>query len=152
MLSLRGEKKMFCISCGKEIPNISNFCEYCGNKVKKVGNEDTSIQDQQSKNLQQHQTQKTVKAIFHRTKRVLGCAVPLDIYIDKKMIGSLNNNGTFEIDIPCGTHSIILEMWSCVNEQQISFSEEYSKVYLDIKLKMGLWTNKIEIISIRNEK
>ena len=141
---------MFCTNCGKEIPNISNFCEYCGNEVKKV--ENSSIQYQQLENLQQVQTQKTVKVIFHRTKRLLACAVPLDIYVDKKIVGSLNNNGTFEMDIPCGTHSIILEMWSCVNEQQITFSEEYSKVYLDIKIKMGVWMNKPEIISIRNEK
>ena len=26
---------MKCQSCGKEIPNNSNFCEYCGAKVKK---------------------------------------------------------------------------------------------------------------------
>ena len=143
---------MFCTNCGKEIPNTSNFCKYCGNKVKKVENENTSIQEQQPKDLQQPQTTKTVKAIFHRMKRFTGCAVPMDVYIDKKLVGSLNNDGTFEIDVPCGTHSVILEMWSCVNEQQITFSEEYSKVYLDIKIKMGVWTNKPEIISIRNEK
>jgi hypothetical protein len=129
---------MFCANCGKEIPNISNFCKHCGNKVRKVENE--------------IQTPKTVKVIFHRTKRFLACAVPLDVHVDNKLVGSLNNNGTFEMDIPCGTHEIILEMWSCVNKQQVTFSEEYSKVYLDIKIKMGLLTNKPEIISIRNEK
>lgn len=139
---------MFCTNCGKEIPNTSNFCRYCGNKVKKIEN---NMQNQQQ-NLEQPQPQKTVKAIFHRMKRFTGCAVPMDIYIDKKLVGSLNNNGTFEIDVPCGTHSIILEMWSCVNEQQITFSEEYSKVYLDIKIKLGAITNKPEIVSIRNEK
>jgi len=143
---------MFCSNCGKEIPNTSNFCKYCGNKVKKEENENASTQNQPSTDFQQLQTSKTVKVIFHRTKRFLACAVPLDVYIDKKIVGSLNNDGTFEIDIPCGTHSIILEMWSCVNEQQITFSEEYSKVYLDIKIKSGALTNKPEIISIRNEK
>ena len=135
---------MFCINCGKEILNTSNFCKYCGNKVKKIENENTSIQEQQP--------QKTVKAVFHRMGGFVGCAVPLKIYVDKKIVGSLNNNGTFEIDIPCGVHSIIMEMWSCVNEQQITFLEEYSKVYLDIKIKIGAITNKPEIVSIRNEK
>lgn len=143
---------MFCTKCGKEIPDTSNFCTSCGNKVRKLEQENINIQNEQQKNNVNPQTQKTVKAVFHRMKRFAGCAVPMDVYIDKKLVGSLNSNGTFEIDVPCGTHSIILEMWSCVNEQQITFSEEYSKVYLDIKLKMGAITNKPEIVSIRNEK
>lgn len=143
---------MFCTNCGKEIPNTSNFCTHCGNKVKKVENVNADIQTQTPKNINEVHNNKTVKVVFHRMKRFTGCAVPLDVYIDKKIVGSLNNDGTFEIDVPCGTHSIILEMWSCVNEQQITFSEEYSKVYLDIKIKIGAITNKPEIVSIRNEK
>ena len=27
---------MFCTNCGKEIPNSSQFCEYCGNHVEKI--------------------------------------------------------------------------------------------------------------------
>lgn len=141
---------MFCTNCGKEISNTSNFCTLCGSKVRKNEEKNVNIQNQELN--ENPQTTKTVKAIFHRMKRFTGCAVPMDVYIDKKLVGSLNNDGTFEIDVSCGTHSVILEMWSCVNEQQIIFSEEYSKVYLDIKLKMGAITNKPEIVSIRNEK
>lgn len=143
---------MFCTNCGKEVSNTSNFCTHCGNKIKNIENTNANIQVQTQQNIDESQNQKTIRAVFHRMKRFTGCAVPLDVYVDKKIVGSLNNDGTFEIDIPYGTHSIILEMWSCVNEQQITFSEEYSKVYLDIKIKIGAITNKPEIVSIRNEK
>lgn len=140
---------MFCTNCGKEIPDISNFCTYCGSKVKKT-EENINVQETQEKNIEN--TQKTIKVIFHRMKKFIGCAVPISIYIDKKIVGSLDNDGTLEVDVPYGTHNIILEMWSGVNEQQLTFSEEYSKVYLDVKIKMGAITNKPEIISIKNEK
>ena len=32
---------MFCTNCGKEIPNESKFCTYCGNAVKRVQENDT---------------------------------------------------------------------------------------------------------------
>lgn len=32
---------MFCTNCGKEIPNESKFCTYCGNVVKRVQENDT---------------------------------------------------------------------------------------------------------------
>ena len=143
---------MFCTNCGKEIPNTSNFCKYCGNKVNKNTNENTSLQNQEQTNQQQSQIPKTVKAIFHRIKKFTGSVMPLDIYIDKKLIGSLYNNATFEINIPCGTHSIILDMCGSTYEKQITFSEEYSTVYLDLEMKMGVWTNKPQIVSIKNEK
>lgn len=137
---------MFCTNCGKEIPDISNFCTYCGSKVKK-SEVNIKIEDEQEKS-----NEKTIKVVFHRLKKFIGCAVPITVYIDKKVVGSLDNDGILEVDVPYGTHNIILEMWSGVNEQQFTFSEEYSKVYLDVKIKMGAITNKPEVISIRNEK
>lgn len=33
-LQLKGEENMFCIQCGKEIPDGSAHCPYCGAEIK----------------------------------------------------------------------------------------------------------------------
>ena len=124
---------MFCNNCGKEIPDGSNFCKFCGNSLSK--------------------NEKKVKVIFHRVKKYTGCLLPMNIYVDRKVVGTIKNDEKLEIDIPCGKHSIIVEMsGSTADEKTITFSEEYSKTYIDLELKMGFWTNKIQFVSIINEK
>ena len=135
---------MFCTNCGKEIPEESQFCKYCGNKIKQNG----QIEKAESTNI----TEKTVKVTFHRLKKFTGCLVPMYIYVDKQLVATLKNNETFETNITCGKHKIIIEMWSAVSEREVDFPEDYRNVYIDVKLKMGLITNKAEIASIRNEK
>ncbi len=122
---------MFCTNCGKEIPDNSNFCKFCGNKPSK----------------------KTVKVTFHRVKKYVGCLLSMNVYIDKKVVGTIKNDEKLEIDVPCGEHSVIVELsGSTADEKIINFSEEYSKTYIDVELKMGFWTNSIKFASIRNEK
>lgn len=135
---------MFCTNCGKEIPEESQFCKYCGNNIKQNG----QIEKAESTNI----TEKTVKVTFHRLKKFTGCLVPMYIYVDKQLVATLKNNETYETNVTCGKHKIIIEMWSAVSEREVDFPEDYTNVYIDVKLKMGLITNKAEIASIRNEK
>lgn len=74
------------------------------------------------------------------------------IYIDKKLVATINNNGTFETNITCGRHKIIIEIWSSIIEEEVDFLEDYKSVCIDVKIKMGLIAGKAEIASIRNEK
>lgn len=144
---------MFCTHCGKEIPDESQFCKYCGNKISK--NEETEqIEKAEKTEIAENTniTEKTVKVTFHRLKKFTGCLVPMYIYIDKKLVATLKNNETVETNVTCGKHKIIIEMWSAVSEKEVDFPEDYKNVYIDVKLKMGLITNKAEIASIRNEK
>ncbi len=135
---------MFCTNCGKEIPEESQFCKYCGNNIKQNG----QIEKAESTNI----TEKTVKVTFHRLKKFTGCLVPMYIYVDKQLVATLKNNEIYETNVTCGKHKIIIEMWSAVSEREVDFPEDYTNVYIDVKLKMGLITNKAEIASIRNEK
>lgn len=135
---------MFCTNCGKEIPEESQFCKYCGNNIKQNG----QIEKAESTNI----TEKKVKVTFHRLKKFTGCLVPMYIYVDKQLVATLKNNETYETNVTCGKHKIIIEMWSAVSEREVDFPEDYTNVYIDVKLKMGLITNKAEIASIRNEK
>lgn len=78
--------------------------------------------------------------------------IPMYIYIDNQKVLTLKNDQTIEIDVACGTHKVIAEIWSGVSEREVEFSEEYNKMYIDVAVKMGIITNKAEITSIKNEK
>ena len=135
---------MFCTSCGKEIKEGSQNCENCGKEIK--------TREAINKNEKKPKENKMIKVAFHRTKKFTGCLVPMYIYIDNQKVLTLKNDQTIEIDVACGTHKVIVEMWSAVSEREVEFSEEYNKMYIDVAIKMGAITNKAEIISIRNEK
>lgn len=79
---------MFCRNCGKEIPDESQFCKHCGNKVKNV---------EETNNMEVvNNSNKQIKATFHRQKKFTGCLVPMRVYIDGQLIASLDNNGVYE--------------------------------------------------------
>lgn len=62
---------MFCTNCGKEIPDESQFCKYCGNKISK--NEETEqIEKAEKTEIAENTniTEKTVKVTFHRLKKI----------------------------------------------------------------------------------
>lgn len=145
---------MFCTNCGKEIPNESQFCKYCGNKIRKNEKSEQIEKIEKTEIITENTnlTEKTVKVTFHRLKKFTGCLVPMYIYVDKKLVATLKNDEKVETNVTCGKHRIIIEMWSAVSEREVEFPKDYTNVYIDVKLKMGLITNKAEISSIRNEK
>lgn len=134
---------MICHNCRKEILDDSKFCTFCGEKLINV-----ELQEDENKTQQQ----KTVKVEFHRLKKFVGCLVPMYIYVDKKLVATLKNDETKEMDITCGNHSVVVDMWSASSETKVEFSDEYTKMYIDIGIKTGLITNKAKIFEIRNEK
>lgn len=123
---------MYCVNCGKEISDDSKFCTSCGKSTKV----ETCVG----------------KITFHRLPRYMGFAVGIDVYIDGTRIGTVNNNGTVEANVTFGTHKIYFSLWSGSNEEEITVTEEKPNVYVDIRLKMGAFTNKTEIVNIRRGK
>ena len=126
---------MFCTNCGKEIPDSSSFCTQCGTEV-----------------TRKPQSQKTIKVTFTRPKKIIGCAVSMKIYIDGNVVAVLKNGTSAEVDVLCGKHKVIVEMWSAISQREVEFSEEYTKMYINVGIKMGFWANKAEILSIKTEK
>lgn len=61
---------MFCTNCGKEIPDESKFCKYCGNRIIKK-EELKQIEKSDKTEITEHTntTEKTVKVTFHRLKK-----------------------------------------------------------------------------------
>ena len=105
---------MFCTNCGKEIPDSSQFCEYCGKST-------------QSK----LQSTKNIQVTIQRRKKFTGCAIPMSVFIDNQKVAKLKNGESTQIEV--------------------DFSEKYSKMYLEIGIKMGLVTSKAVITQIKGE-
>jgi hypothetical protein len=134
---------MICNKCGKEIPNQSAFCTYCGSKVEKA-----EATEQNTENM----ANKTIKVVFQRKKKLMGCAISMKVNIDGNVVALLKNGEAREVEIPAGKHKVILETFGEVTQKELDFSAEYSKVYIELVMKMGLVTGRADISSIRTEK
>ncbi len=126
---------MFCTSCGKEISEDSKVCSNCGKEVVKAGSD-----------------KKTVNVVWHRKKSFVGCAMPLKIFVDGNEIAKLKNNGTCETEIACGNHKVVLDLKTALGEKELVIPEDNTKMYIEVGVKMGFFTGKVEILSIKNEK
>ena len=131
---IKEEQHMFCTNCGKEIPDSSQFCEYCGKST-------------QSK----LQSTKNIQVTIQRRKKFTGCAIPMSVFIDNQKVAKLKNGESTQIEVPAGKHQVIVEFWNGVSKTEVDFSEKYSKMYLEIGIKMGLVTSKAVITQIKGE-
>lgn len=149
---------MFCTNCGKEVSNESKFCKYCGSELKRrdvnVVNDVASTQVEATASVADTvvSSGKTVKVVFSRRKRMMGWAIPIRILIDGQKVAHLANGASQEVDVPCGVHKVIFDTVGEVYEKEIDFSAEYSKIYVNLVLRMGLVTGIATIESIVNEK
>lgn len=134
---------MFCTNCGKEIPESSQFCEYCG-KTTQNSNAENTMQNKP-------QSSKLLQVTIQRRKKYTGCAVPMSVYIDNQKVAKLKNGESIQIEVPTGKHQVIVEFWNGVSKNEVNFSEEYSKMYLEIGIKMGFFTSKAIITQIKGE-
>ena len=149
---------MFCTNCGKEVSNESKFCKYCGAQLKRkdvnVANNTVNTQNEATATVANTiaSNGKTVKVVFARRKRMMGWAIPIRIFIDGQKVAHLANGASQEVDVPCGVHKVIFDTVGEVYEKEIDFSAEYSKIYVNLVLRMGLVTGIATIESIVNEK
>lgn len=127
---------MYCTKCGKQIDAQSQFCPYCGASVSTIS----------ESNVNTNAT--TVQLIVRRKKRFYGSLVPYKFYIDKQLVASISNGEEMTFSITPGVHSLTCDLWSGVGECQIQVPDGVSKVVVEIRLKVGLLTNKIEIVEV----
>lgn len=130
---------MFCKNCGKEISEGVAFCPSCGQ----------AVAESVSSNIN---NSGTVKLVIHRKKSFFGCAVGTKIHIDGQLAATIKSDGVATFDLVPGNHEVIFDMWSANEKTNIDLPADCSAVYVEIGLKMGLLTNKIRVLSIRNEK
>lgn len=121
---------MFCSKCGKEEKENVKFCTNCGNKLIKDEN-DGSI-------------------LFERKKQFYGVLVPVKIFLDGKLVGSVKAGEKISVPVTVGDHKLAFNLWSGNGQYDIKVSKENSNIKVLFKLSMGLVTSKPKIISIEN--
>lgn len=127
---------MYCTKCGKQIDAQSQFCPYCGASVSTISESNVNT------------NAATVQLIVRRQKRFYGSLVPYKFYIDKQLVASISNGEEMIFSIAPGVHSLTCDLWSGVGECQIQVPDGVRKVVVEIRLKVGLLTNKIEIVEV----
>ena len=130
---------MYCTKCGRQMDNQSKFCPYCGANVSATNTSDVSAGDA------------TIQLKKKKKKRFYGSLVPYKFYIDKQLVASISNGEELTLSITPGVHSLTCDLWSGVGDCQIQVPEGVRKVVVEIRLKVGLLTNKIEIVEIEKE-
>lgn len=130
---------MYCTKCGRQVDDQSRFCPYCGASVNATNASDVNTDAA------------PVQLIVRRKKRFYGSLVPYKFYIDKQLVASISNGEELAFSITPGNHSLTCDLWSGVGDCQIQVPEGIHKVVVEIRLKVGLLTNKIEIVEIEKE-
>lgn len=121
---------MFCSKCGKEEKENVKFCTNCGNKL---------IQDENDGSI-----------LFERKKQFYGVLVPVKIFLDGKLVGSVKAGEKISVPVTVGDHKLAFNLWSGNGQYDIKVSKENSNIKVLFKLSMGLVTSKPKIISIEN--
>lgn len=104
---------MYCTNCGKQIDSNSNFCIYCGNKLKNMG-----------KIVFENVYRKGRAGRYHYTK--------VFCYIDKKYYITLSGLGwtNYIYNISFGKHTIQLVIGNSVIEKELEITPENPIIYI----------------------
>ncbi len=85
---------MFCIRCGKELPDDALFCPYCGQKA----NAAIAFEEEDAEPLR--------SIVFRRPPSPVGAQVTLELYFDDELIFTLFPGNTYKLEgVDSGKHS-----------------------------------------------
>ena len=130
---------MFCRNCGKEINENNNFCTSCGYKFEKNITQNSYV----------------TKVIITRKKGALSYSKsPMKILINDNYVAAINDNETFEIDLPFGQYRLIADPGCEVLEYMIDAKPEIKRVYIDVMVISHWWQmsiGKTKLESVRME-
>lgn len=121
---------MVCSKCGEKANKDVKFCQKCGNKLVKEDGD--------------------ARITFSRKKQFYGVLVPIKIYLDGNLVGSVKSNESITIDTTVGNHRIAFNLWSGNGQYDVNIVKENPNVRVNLKLSMGLVTSKPKIVNIEN--
>ena len=87
---------------------------------------------------------------FIRNKRVIGCIMPVDIFVDGYLLGSVSNNSQKQFFVYYGTHTLIAKSGYSQTTFQFTVNENWKNLVFNIKLKVGAISPIIEINFIQS--
>ena len=122
---------MICLNCGCKLDLEAKFCPHCG-KETPLNNENN-----------------IGKITVVREKKMLGFAIPFDVYIDDTKLGTLKNGTTLTAKATLCPHEIKLTSTEKDVIQSIELTENKKEVVISIIPKMGLIAAKPYIKDIK---
>ena len=122
---------MICLNCGCKLDLEAKFCPHCG-KETPLNNENN-----------------IGKITIVREKKMLGFAIPFDVYIDETKLGTLSNNSSLTTRSTLSMHEIKLVSTEKDVIENIELSEDKKEVTITIIPKMGLISAKPYIKEIK---
>ena len=100
---------MFCIKCGTELPDGSNFCSKCGTNLSSTNNADIA--------------KKHGKCLFsiERKRAFGGMIVSTKVYIDGTLVKELSNGESFSFVLDNGKHNLYCDALGMDRTQSFEF-------------------------------
>jgi hypothetical protein len=112
---------MFCIKCGKEIPDESNYCLYCG--ILLPGKNISSL----------------IKIGEGKTLIVVNCnfvknwkKYKINIFVDGNLEKTVNNGGNISFEIENGKHIVFCEAPGCQRSDAIEIIANSNEIYFSV--------------------
>ncbi|MDR2194053.1 MAG: zinc ribbon domain-containing protein [Treponema sp.] len=114
---------MFCINCGKEIPNDSNFCLYCGISLSGSGIEKNEV------------INKGVSLIVINSEKIAFWGKHrIKIFVDGNFIKDVVNGQSISFEIEDGKHIIFAEAKWCNRSDSIEIKAESNEIHFSASL------------------
>jgi hypothetical protein len=127
---------MFCKSCGKEIPDNSNFCLYCGISLSEVKTNEI--------------TKMGISLITIKSKKIFGWGkYKIKIFVDGNFIKDVINGESVSFEIENGKHIIFCEAKWCNISDSIEIEAESNEICFSVSLS---YSYKIILTKTRETK
>ena len=121
---------MFCNKCGAPVDLTGKFCTKCGNPLENYPHEGS--------------------VIFARINQLTGVIMPVDVYMDGRLVATLNAGREVKVPMTVGKHRIAFNVWKENGEYEIETTINNPNIKVTFKLGVGLVTSKPKIVSIVN--
>jgi hypothetical protein len=109
---------MFCLNCGKEIPENSNYCLYCG--ISLTGKTDDSL-------MNIHKGSALI--VVNSKKESWWGKRKIKIIIDGNFINDVINGGSVSFEVENGKHIIFCEAKSCKRSEPIEIETKSNEIH-----------------------
>lgn len=122
---------MFCNKCGEEVGVGAKFCNKCGATV-------------------EESTTGTASIVFRREGGLAAALVPVKVFLDNNLVGSLGVGEEMTVNSAVGKHRVDFNIMGGNGGGDIEIVSEHPNIKVLFKVSMGMITAKPKIISIQN--
>lgn len=137
---------MNCQNCGTFNNQGTSFCSNCGVQLVNQTNSVNQINNQVNQsNNQVNQNNKVGQLTIIRRESFIGMALAFSLYVDGYFVAKIKNGETKTFPIYYGAHRIELKQHMNYGYKDIIINDFKPNAVLTANIKMGFFSNKIEI-------